>query len=74
MDPKLIDKLFADLPVPVDGPSRLERAKALVVHALGGCRPVPLLVFDPASERMVEVGLICVACLRNCDYTDEPIQ
>jgi hypothetical protein len=74
MDPRLIEKLFADLDVPVDGPSRLERAKALVSHALGGCRPVPLLRFDPASERVVEVGLICATCLRNCDYTDEPIQ
>lgn len=74
MDPKQIEKLFADLGVPTDEPGRLRRAKDLVIHALAGCRPVPLVKYDEATDQMEEVGLICVSCLRQCGYTKDPIQ
>lgn len=74
MDQNTIEKLFKDLDIPTYTVSRVQRAKDLVRHALGGCRPVPLLVIDPASDRMLEVGLICPICLRSCDYPEERIQ
>lgn len=73
MDPKLIDKLFAGLGEPLDPPTRLQRAKDMLIHALGGCRMVPLMKYDPASDQMVEVGLICVSCLREGDQPGGPI-
>ena len=74
MHQKLIEKVLADMGIPIDPPSRSRRARDLISHALGGCRPVPLTRFDPASHRLVEVGLICAVCLRNCDYPEGRIE
>jgi hypothetical protein len=43
-------------------PGPRERLAERLVHGLRGCRPVPLYVFDPGSQRLVQVGRLCPVC------------
>lgn len=58
-----LDRLIADLGIPVHKPTLIGRLVELAVHALRGCRFVRLQLFDPASNRFIELEMIC----RDCD-------
>jgi hypothetical protein len=64
MNQNVVEKLGAELGIPVIRTSRARYLLELAIHALKGCTFVRLLVWDPGSRRLVDVGQICLICDR----------
>lgn len=42
----------------------IEQARLSLRHAISGCKPIAMGVWDPMSQRIIHTGRICPVCER----------